>query len=120
MMSLSRGALTTAVWLTLVYAAETHCDASRSATVAVAYSARGLGGLAASNWVASPNSISNVILLVTLVCVSVGWAAHALPMEMSRVPLDYHERMRSRPPVASTPVQVPQPAVGEVSPLLAQ
>ena len=46
--------------------------------------------------------------------------AHALPMEMSRVPLDYHERMRSRPPVASTPVQVPQPAVGEVSPLLAQ
>ena len=30
MMSLSRGALTTAVWLTLVYAAETHGDASRS------------------------------------------------------------------------------------------
>ena len=87
--------------------------------MAVAYSARGLGGLAASNWVASPNSISNVILLVTLVCVSVGWAAHALPMEMSRVPLDYHERSRNRP-VASTPVQVPQPAVGEVSPLLAQ
>ena len=30
MMSLARGGLTTAVWLTLVYAAETHCDASRS------------------------------------------------------------------------------------------
>ena len=30
MMSMSRGALTTAVWLSLVYAAETHGDASRS------------------------------------------------------------------------------------------
>ena len=30
MMSLARGGLTTAVWLTLVYAAETHGDASRS------------------------------------------------------------------------------------------
>ena len=52
-----------------------------------AYSARGLGGLAASNWVASPNSISNVILLVTLVCVSVGWAARAADGDESRVPL---------------------------------
>ena len=30
MMSLARGGLNTAVWLTLVYAAETHGDASRS------------------------------------------------------------------------------------------
>lgn len=118
-MSMSRGALVTACWISLVYAAETHDDASRSATVAAAYAARALGGLAASHWVASPISIANVILLVTLVCVSVGWAAHALPMEMQRVPLDYHERARSRPAV-STPVQAPPIPVGEVSPLLAQ
>ena len=30
MMSLARGGLSTAVWLTLVYAAETHGDACRS------------------------------------------------------------------------------------------
>ncbi|KAH8053533.1 N-methylnicotinate transmembrane transporter [Aureococcus anophagefferens] len=110
-MMTSRGALYGADAVATVFVAEMHGTESRFAALAVAYAAARLGGLVSASWVVSPNPLSTVSLLVTLVNVSAAWAALAMPSETALAPLDGAEP----PPPKLPPPQAPPPPAPPVA-----
>jgi len=121
-MMTSRGALYGADAVATVFVAEMHGTESRFAALAVAYAAARLGGLVSASWVVSPNPLSTVSLLVTLVNVSAAWAALAMPSETALAPLDGAEPPPPKlpppqaPPAPAPPVAAAVPAAAAANP----
>ena len=111
----SRGALHGADAVCTLFVAEMHATEARFPALALAYSAARLGGLVSAYWVVSPNPLSTVSLLVTLVNVSAAWAALAMPTETALAALDSPDPAshKPQPPLAAYPASVaanPRPA----------
>ncbi|KAJ8611267.1 hypothetical protein CTAYLR_004177 [Chrysophaeum taylorii] len=87
-MMTARGALAAAASVVALVVAEMRATPDRATAAAAAYVLAKLGGLLSTYWVVSPNPVSTISLLVTLVDVSAAWAALALPVETARKPLD--------------------------------
>ena len=97
-MMTARGALYGATAVAPILVAEMHATDARFAAAALAYAAARLGALVSAFWVVSPNPLSTVSLLVTLVNVSAAWAALAMPVETARSALDAPD-----PPAGAAP-----------------
>lgn len=87
-MMTARGALAAGAVVVGLVVAETRSACDRAAASSFAYVFTRLGALLSTYWVVSPNPISTISLLVTLVDVSAAWAALAFPIEPNAMPTD--------------------------------
>ena len=55
---------------------------------AAAYTSSCIGGFCSAYWVRSPNPLSTITLLITLVNISAAWASLAMPIETANKPME--------------------------------
>lgn len=87
-MMTARAALAAAQGTVALLIAETRAPQHRATAAATAYLLAELGAHLSTYWVVSPNPVSTISLLVTLVNVSAAWAALAFPLEPNKKHID--------------------------------
>ena len=83
-----RATLAAAAGAAAVFVPELYPTEIRGMATAAAYTSTCIGGFCSAYWVRSPNPLSTITLLITLVNISAAWASLAMPVETAGKPME--------------------------------